>query len=275
MEKPSLSKLIKSKEEKIRKVPGTFWIREIIMKKFLLLSLMIFSGLSVAGKPLDLDCFNCGGKLTSTVKPDITVAMNLKMDLAKPKGISRELSSEKPLALKTKGYLEDCRGKGIGCYKMVMCDKFYLAKDRWDIEEMFEMIPTMPEHNKVDDYFFMIECSPEGYNQNIGIKAPMIHLIVDNVIRRHDYLDTIFEMYDYTGEGAKLTQILNLRSTRDETFLDYLYYVRKKDRTAIGEDTKKAYEKIFKYACEKGAEFNKFKAEVSCGKTLIEQVDKK
>lgn len=235
---------------------------------FLLFLLMFFSGLSVAGKPLDLDCYDCQGKLTTTVKPDISVAMNLKMDLAKPKGISRGLSSEKPLELKAKGYLEDCRGKGVACYKMVMCNKFYLAKDRYDIEEMFELIPTMPEHNKVDDYFSMVECSPKGYNQNIGIKAPMIHLIVDEPSKRVDYLEAIFDMYDYNGEGEKLVRALNLKSTENETFLDYLYFVRKKDASSLSDGTKKSMDKIFKYACEKGGEFSKFKAEASCKKPL-------
>lgn len=249
--------------------------KEVMFMRSLLLTIYLvsFSGLSAAGKALEIDCYNCEGKLTKTVKPDIAVAMSLEKDLAKPTGISRGLSSKKPLELKVKGYIDGCKTKR--CYEMEMCNKFYLAKDRWDVEEMFEMIPTMPEHNKVDDYFFMIECSPENYNQTIGIKAPMIHLIVDNVIRRHGYLEAIYEMYDLNGEGAKLTQILNLKSTEDETFLDYLYYARKKWRTAIGEDTKKAYEKIFKYACEKGGEFSKYKGSVSCSKSLQSQAEKK
>jgi len=227
------------------------------MKKLLFLAFMILSGLCFAGNPTEQDCINCQNKLMNTVKPNITAAKQLKS------------------AIKTKGYLEDCRGKKFSCYTMVMCNKFYLAKDRLDIEEMFEMIPTMAEYNKVDDFFFMVECSPKGYNQNIGIKAPMIHLIVDNVIKRHDYLETIFEMYDYNGEASKFKQILNLKSTENETFLDYLYYVRKQDRISIGDSTRKSYEKIFKYACDKGAELNKYKAELVCGKTLIEQIDKK
>lgn len=237
--------------------------------------LVSFSGLSVAGKALEIDCYNCEGKLTKTVKPDIAVAMSLKKDLAQTKEVSRGLSSEKPIELKVKGYLEDCRGKGESCYKMVMCNKFYLAKDRWDVEEMFDLIPTMPEFNKVDNYFFMIECSPKGYNQNIGIKAPMIHLIADMPEKRHDYLEAIFDMYEYAGEGAKLTQILNLKSTENETFLDYLFYERKKFGPGMPQASEKAYEKVFKYACEKGGEFSKYKGSVSCSKSLQSQAVKK
>ena len=234
--------------------------------------LVLFSSMSIAGKPLDLDCFNCTGKLSSTLKPDITVAMNLKIDLAKPKGVSRGLSSEKPLELKVSDYVKGCKSEE--CYKRSMCNKFYLAKDRWDIEEMFDLIPTMPAYNKVDDYFFMVECSPEGYNQNIGIKAPMIHLIVDQIGKRHEFLEAIFDMYDLTGEGAKLTQILNLKSTENETFLDYLFYRMNKRRTSIGAETIKFTEKVFKYACEKGAEFSKYKDRVKCGVPLVGQFDK-
>jgi hypothetical protein len=239
---------------------------------FLFVALIFFSNLSAAGKPLEADCINCSGKLTTTVKPDIDVALSLKKDLATPKGVSRGLSSEKPLELKVKGYVNGCSSKR--CYEMVMCDKFYLAKDRWDVEEMFDLIPTMPAYNKVDDYFFMVECSPKGYNQNIGIKAPMIHLIIDDASKRQDYLEAIFEMYDLSGEGAKLTQILNLKSNRGETFLDYLYFVRRDLKTSMTDGMKKAFEKVFKYACEKGAEFSKFKTEANCSKPISVQVDK-
>lgn len=235
--------------------------------------MLLFSLSSVAGKPIEVDCVGCGGKLTTTVKPDITVAMNLKKDLAQPKEITKGLSSENPLELKVKSYVEGCKTQE--CYRKSMCNKFFLAKDRWDIEEMFDLIPTMSEYNKVDDYFNMVECSPIHYNQNIGIKAPMIHLIVDEPSKRQEFLEAIFDSYDLNGEGAKLTKILNIKSTENETFLDYLYYARKKNRTSLTDGSKKAFDKIFKYACDKGAEFSKFKSEANCSSPIGTQVDKK
>lgn len=241
--------------------------------KALIPMMLLFSLSSVAGKPIEVDCVGCSGKLTTTVKPDITVAMNLKKDLAQPKEITKGLSIEKPLELKVKSYVEGCKIEE--CFKRSMCTKFHLAKDKWDIEEMFDLIPTMPQFNKVDDYFNMIECSPIQYNQNIGIKAPMIHLIVDEPVKRQDFLETIFDSYELSGDGAKLTKILNLKSTENETFLDYLYFTRKKNRTAYTEPSKKALENIFKYACEKGAEFSKYKSEANCKTPIGIQADKK
>ena len=86
-------------------------------------------------------------------------------------------------------------------------------------------------------------------NQNIGIKAPMIHLIADMPEKRHDYLDAIFEMYDINGEGSKLTQILNLKNSKQDTFLDYLYLRMTHYKTAMGEESKKYYEKVFITSC--------------------------
>ncbi len=236
--------------------------------KALIPMMLLFSLSSVAGKPIEVDCVGCGGKLTTTVKPDITVAMNLKKEIAAPKAISKDLTKENPLAINPKSYIPACFGKGEGCYKSVMCDRFRSATDRYEIEHMYDSIPTMPEFNKVDDYFTMVECSPLNYNRNIGIKAPMIHLIVDDPSKRVDYLEAIWESYDLSGDGGKLTKILNIESTLGETFLDYLYYVRKKDATSLSEGTKKSMEKIFNYACSKGAEFKKYKSVANCKKPL-------
>lgn len=236
--------------------------------KALIPMMLLFSLSSVAGKPIEVDCVGCNGKLTTTVKPDITVAMNLKKEIASPKAISKELTKDNSLAINPPSFIPDCAGKGKKCYSNAMCDKFYNAKDRYDIEEMYDRIPSMPEFNKIDDYFTMVECSPKNYNQNIGIKAPMIHLIVDDPFKRGDYLEAIWESYDLTGEGDKLKKILNVESNQGETFLDYFYYVWKDKNSYMDEKYKTVMGKIFKYACSKGGEFKKFKNEQDCNKPL-------
>lgn len=237
--------------------------------KWLVLFTFFLTFTVCAARENSYDCVDCTGKLNQTVRPNIATALNLKKDIAQPKGISRGLTSVSPIEMNPKQYIDGCLGKGIDCYKWSMCYKFLNAKDKYDIEEMFDAIPAMKEHNKIEEYFFMVECSPTNYNQNIGIKAPMIHLIIDQPTKREEFLESIWDSFDLLETPETFTKILNLESTRGETFLDYLYYVRVKGESYLTANSKKSYEKMFKFACSKGATFSKFKNEMNCHKPLM------
>lgn len=233
--------------------------------KTLISMLFLFSLSGVMARSFQVDCVSCKEKFTSMANSMTDVTLNHAYEHAGPSHLKVAVTE----APKTKTpYISGCSGRGVACYQRTMCTKFKLFKDRYDIEEMLDEIPSMPAFNHVDEYLFMIECSPIHYNQNIGIKAPMIHLIVDSPDKFSDALETIFENYDLNGDRDKFTQILNLQSNRGETFLDYLYYVQNKDATSMTVHRRTSMKKIFDYACSKGAIFKKFESEVSCPKSI-------
>lgn len=100
----------------------------------------------------------------------------------------------------------------------------------------------------VEEFFRKSRCQPGGYS-NV-VKSPILHLILDDAAGQEKTLQSVWLYYSRKRQQPALFgEMLNVRNTKGETFLDYMETMRVRGLLDDGEAPKR----ILQFACEHGA----------------------
>lgn len=107
---------------------------------------------------------------------------------------------------------------------------------------------------KVDDYFLVPQCQPDGYSD--AVKSPLLHIVADDPNAREKFLSNIFAYYSKKRKDpTPFIKALNAKNTKGETLLDYIESLR---TNGINDSPEQmvVMSKIVQFACAHGASYS-------------------
>lgn len=108
----------------------------------------------------------------------------------------------------------------------------------------------------VEKYLSDPICQPEGYSN--AVKSPMIHAVADDVNRREEFLNNIWNYYSKKRKQPEIfNQVINSKNTKGETLLDYIETLRTHNTYSLV-DQQPPLEKIIAMLCTHGGIYSKY-----------------
>ena len=132
------------------------------------------------------------------------------------------------------------------------CIKFSITNQQMvgSLIKQMEKTPITPEE-------FLSEpiCQPDAYSE--VVKSPMIHMIADDITKREEFLQNIWNYYSKKLKKPEIfDRIIKSKNTHGESLLDYLETMRLRKQYEF-DDQKLALNKIVRMLCDHGAVYSK------------------